>query len=126
VDKHQLLEVVLAFVSGRRPFLPSHAVCLDCKRRGAVCVTVARGIPCLGPVTRTGCGALCPAYGRGCYGCFGPLRGSSNTDSLGTVLQGCGLDERAMMRLFRTFNSGAETFRKASELHEHEASETHE
>jgi sulfhydrogenase subunit delta len=116
VDKHQLLEVVLAFISGRRPFLPSHAVCL----------AVARGIPCLGPATRTGCGALCPAYGRGCYGCFGPLRGSTNTDSLGAVLKGCGLDERALMRLFRTFNSGAETFRKASELHEHEANETHE
>ncbi len=119
VDKHQLLEVVLAFVSGRRPFLPSHAVCLDCKRRGTVCVTVARGTPCLGPVTRTGCGALCPTYGRGCYGCFGPLRGSANTDSLGTVLKGCGLDERALERVYRSFNANAEAFRTESERHGH-------
>ena len=126
VDKHQLLEVVLAFISGRRPFLPSHAVCMDCKRRGVVCVTVARGEACLGPVTRTGCGALCPSYGRGCYGCFGPLRGSANTDSLSAVLQGHGYDHQQLMRLFRSFNSGAEAFRKASELHEHDASESHE
>ena len=121
IDKHQLLEVVLAFVSGRRPFLPSHAVCLDCKRRGTVCVMVARGVPCLGPVTRTGCGALCPSYQRGCYGCFGPLRGTANTDSMGTILEGLGQDPAQIMRLFRTFNSGAEIFRKASELHEHKA-----
>jgi sulfhydrogenase subunit delta len=126
VNKHQLLEVVLAFISGRRPFLPSHAVCMDCKRRGVVCLTVARGEACLGPVTRTGCGALCPAYGRGCYGCFGPLRGSANTDSLSTVLQGHGHSHEQLMRLFRTFSCGAEAFRKASERHEHEASESHE
>jgi coenzyme F420-reducing hydrogenase gamma subunit len=126
VDKHQLLEVVQAFVSGRRPFLPSHAVCVECKRRGAVCVTVARGVPCLGPVTRTGCGALCPAYGRGCYGCFGPLRGSANTDSLSAIFERLGLGHREQMRLFRSFNAGAEAFRKAGELHEHEASASHE
>ncbi len=125
VDKHQLLEVVLAFVSGRRPFLPSHAVCLDCKRRGTVCVTVARGVPCLGPATRTGCGALCPAYGRGCYGCFGPLKGSANTDSLSAVLQGTGAGHRELARLYRTFNGAADAFRKAGEWHEHE-SESHE
>ena len=66
---------------GERPQLPDEAVCLECKRRGVVCVAVAEGVPCLGPVTRTGCGALCPAYGRGCYGCFGP-RESANTASL--------------------------------------------
>jgi coenzyme F420-reducing hydrogenase gamma subunit len=123
VDKHQLLEVVIAFVSGRRPSLPSHAVCVECKRRGTVCVTVARGVACLGPVTRTGCGALCPWYGRGCYGCFGPLRGSANTDSLSAVLEGLGTAQRDLVRLYRTFNAGAPAFRKASELHEHKSHE---
>ena len=41
--------------------------------RGNVCVMVAHGTPCLGPVTHAGCGALCPSYDRGCYGCFGPM-----------------------------------------------------
>jgi coenzyme F420-reducing hydrogenase gamma subunit len=125
VDKHQLLEVVVAFVEGRRPSLPHHPVCVDCKRRGIVCVTVARGIPCLGPVTRSGCGALCPAYGRGCYGCFGPVR-AANTASMSEVLGGLGLDHRERSHLYRSFNAGAEAFRKASELHEHKAGETRE
>ena len=72
VNKYQVLEVVAALLQNRKPYLPGHSVCLDCKRKGTVCVEVAAGIPCLGPITRTGCGAICPANGRGCYGCFGP------------------------------------------------------
>ncbi len=125
-SQEQLLEVVTAFASGRRPFLPTHAVCVECKRRGTVCVIVARGIPCLGPVTRTGCGALCPSYARGCYGCFGPLRGTANTSSLSAVMRGNGARPRELMRLYRNFNGFAEAFRKASEVLEHEADEAHE
>lgn len=73
VNKHQLLEVLSAFLIGRKPQVPSHSVCIQCKRRGNVCVLVARGTPCMGPVTHDGCGALCPSYDRGCYGCFGPM-----------------------------------------------------
>ena len=73
IDKAQLLEVISAFLAGRRPAIPAHSVCMECKRRGTVCVMVAKGTPCLGPVTHAGCGALCPAYARGCYGCFGPM-----------------------------------------------------
>jgi sulfhydrogenase subunit delta len=72
VDKRQLLEVIGAFVNGRRPVVPTFSTCLECKMRGTVCVMVARGTPCLGPATQAGCGALCPTFGRGCYGCFGP------------------------------------------------------
>ncbi|GAA3932291.1 oxidoreductase [Actinomadura viridis] len=72
IDRRQLLEVLTAFLLGRRPDIPDHSVCFECKRRGTVCVMVAKGTPCLGPITHAGCGAICPAYGRGCYGCFGP------------------------------------------------------
>jgi len=72
VNKYQVVEVVLALLQNRKPVLPGYSVCLECKRRGTVCVEVATGTPCLGPITRSGCGAICPAYGRGCYGCFGP------------------------------------------------------
>ena len=117
VDKHQLLEVVNAFVHGRKPSLPSHSVCLDCKASGAVCVTVARGVPCLGPVTHTGCGALCPRYARGCFGCFGPARGI-NTDSLGEVFRRHGATDAQLVHVFRSFHAAAEPFRRASESHE--------
>ena len=75
IDKRQLLEVIAAFLAGRRPNVPAHSVCMECKRAGRVCVTVAHGTPCLGPMTQAGCGALCPSVGRGCYGCFGPAPG---------------------------------------------------
>jgi sulfhydrogenase subunit delta len=90
IDKAQLLEVIDAFLAGRAPNIKTHSVCIECKRKGRTCVLVARGTPCLGPVTQAGCGALCPAVQRGCYGCFGPME-SPNTAALaanGPALEG--------------------------------------
>jgi sulfhydrogenase subunit delta len=112
VNKHQLLEVVTAFLHGRKPGIPSTSVCTECKRRNVVCVTVAHGTPCLGPVTHAGCGALCPAYNRGCYGCFGPME-TPNTAALVPLLRNLGMTERGVERVFRTFNADAEPFRNA-------------
>ena len=109
ISPAQLREFLVALVTGRRPQLPDEAVCLECKRRGVVCVAVARGIPCLGPVTRTGCGAICPAYGRGCYGCFGP-RESANTKSLAAWLSD-GRNASDVSRLFAGFTAWSEPFR---------------
>jgi coenzyme F420-reducing hydrogenase gamma subunit len=117
VSKAQLLEVILAFVAGRRPTLPAHPVCMECKRRGVPCLLVTRGLPCLGPVTRTGCGALCPSWGRACFGCFGPARGTG-VAALGERFVAAGLDDDQIVRAFRGIYSGAEAFRKASETHE--------
>ncbi|MBE3074047.1 MAG: oxidoreductase [Actinobacteria bacterium] len=119
VDSQQLLEVLAAFIQDRRPRIPAYSVCVECKRRGAVCVAVAHGTPCLGPVTQAGCGALCPAYSRGCYGCFGP-QDTPNTGSLTDRLRAGGMDEPEVLRIFRTFNAGAEPFRVESERHQSE------
>jgi len=123
ISKKQLLEVVAALLQGRKPALATHSVCLECKRRGTVCVTVAHGVPCLGPVTHAGCGAICPAYQRGCYGCFGPMK-HPNTDSCGQVFQALGATDADLVRAYRSFNAGAEAFRKASEAHERKARKT--
>ena len=110
VETDQLIEVVSATLAGRRPALPRHAVCVECKLRDVVCVAVAEGTPCLGPVTVAGCGARCPAFGRGCYGCFGPL-GSANTPSLTDHLRATGHEAPGLVRLFRTFTAEAPAFR---------------
>jgi coenzyme F420-reducing hydrogenase gamma subunit len=112
INKAQLLEVLTAFLHGRRPGIPSTSVCTECKRRGTVCVTVAHGTPCLGPVTHAGCGAICPAYNRGCYGCFGPME-APNVAALTARLRDLGMDEPAIARVFRTFNAEAPAFRQA-------------
>jgi coenzyme F420-reducing hydrogenase gamma subunit len=104
-DKGQLLEVISAYLNARRPVVGAHSVCVECKRRGNVCVMVAHGTPCLGPVTHAGCGALCPSYDRGCYGCFGPME-APNAGSLGAWLTSHGVAERDLVRLYRTFNAG--------------------
>ena len=114
IDKHQLLEVVRALAAGRRPKTPSHSVCLDCKRRGTVCVVVARGVPCLGPVTQSGCGAICPAYDRGCYGCFGPSV-QPNLVSLTAQFQRQGTATPDLVRGLRLFNAYAPEFRRESD-----------
>jgi coenzyme F420-reducing hydrogenase gamma subunit len=114
IDKRQLLEVISAHLHRRAPRVREHSVCIDCKRRGTVCVMVAHGTPCLGPVTHTGCGALCPAYDRGCYGCYGPME-SPNTAALSDRMA---LGERDLVRVYRTFNAGSEPFRAESEAHE--------
>ena len=117
INKEQLVEVISAFLHGRKPNTPPHSVCVECKLGGNVCVMVAHGTPCLGPVTHAGCGAICPAYHRGCYGCFGPKE-TPNTSSLSLGLSRLGMQGPELVRAFRGFNAASEPFRKESEAHE--------
>jgi len=117
IDKGQLVEVITAYLAGRKPTVRPHSVCVECKRRGTVCVMVARGEPCLGPVTQAGCGALCPSYARGCYGCFGPME-SPNTASLSGRLIQLGVTRKNIARVFRTFNADAPAFREESDAND--------
>jgi len=117
INKYQLIEVVNAFLNRRKPVIPTHSVCVDCKLKGNVCVMVAHGTVCLGPVTQVGCGAICPSYNRGCYGCFGPME-SPNTSSLANRFLLMEETSADIMLAFRGFNAYAEAFRKESDSHE--------
>jgi len=117
INKTQLLEVISAFVHGRKPNIASHSVCIECKRSGTPCVMVTQGTPCMGPITHAGCGSICPSYGRGCYSCFGPME-TPNTASLAKWFEKLGDDRAAVLRKFRTFYSGKEAYRKESGRHE--------
>ncbi|MGC8522457.1 MAG: oxidoreductase [Steroidobacteraceae bacterium] len=116
VNKRQLLEVISAFLAGRRPAIATHSVCIECKSLGRACLLVAHGTACLGPVTQAGCGAICPAFQRGCYGCYGPHE-SPNTLALSRALATLGLDRAHLLRLYRSFNANAEAFRTESARH---------
>ena len=113
VDRHQLLEVVLALLHRRRAILPGHSVCVECKLRGNECVVVARGMPCMGPVTHGGCGAICPAYGRGCYGCFGPSE-TFNAPSLIDRWKHLGDRRRDVVQRLRNVNAWSPKLREES------------
>jgi coenzyme F420-reducing hydrogenase gamma subunit len=114
INQYQLIEVIQSVLAGRRPRTPVHSVCLDCKRRGTVCVMVAQGISCLGPVTQAGCNAICPTFNRGCYGCYGPAA-QPNLVSLTNQLAGNGMPKEQVVQSLRSFNGYAPEFREESD-----------
>lgn len=113
INRHQLVKVIRTLVAGQRPRMPSHSVCMDCKLHGTVCIAVAQGVPCLGPITHTGCGAICPAYDRGCYTCFGPAY-QANTSSLTSYYQMHGTTSEQLVPLLRNYNATAPAFSEVS------------
>lgn len=114
INKHQLVDLVAALIIGRKPRVPRYSVCEECKQRGTVCVAVARGVPCLGPVTQAGCGAICPAYNRECFGCYGPQE-QPNVGSLTSWYLQRGTPPLRLIQLTRNFNGYAPEFRETSE-----------
>lgn len=114
ISKSDLLATVTALLAGRRLPDTSQSVCVECKQAANVCVLVAHGTECLGPVTHGGCGALCPAFDRGCFGCFGPSE-SANLPSMRVTLHRVGTRDERLVRLLRTFNTGASEFREAAD-----------
>ena len=109
VSSRQIVAAVRALLSGAMPEQERGKLCMACKRQQVVCVMVTRGEPCMGPVTRTGCGALCPSFGRDCYGCYGPSE-SPNTEALGRRFEGLGLVPEEVARRFLAINSQADDF----------------
>ena len=122
VSSRQVLAAVRALLFGVAPVSEDDKVCMECKRQGVVCVMVAQDKPCLGPVTRTGCGAICPRFGRDCYACFGPAE-NANSEALGARLEGLGLSAAAIRRRFRFINVEAAEFQAAAARHERQDDE---
>lgn len=114
IDRRQLVEVIAAYLTGRPPRLASTSVCTECKARRVACVMVAAGTPCLGPVTHAGCGALCPSFRRGCYGCFGPAE-TADTAGLDRQLARLGLSLTERERLWRGFSGWSPEFWSAAD-----------
>jgi len=114
IDKRQLIEVLSAFLAGRRPRIAHHSVCIECKRAGSVCVMVAHGTPCLGPVTQAGCGALCPKLDRGCFGCFGPMEDPRTRPLRDWWERALCVPEEEIARAYQTFNAAHPAFERAA------------
>ena len=114
INQYQLIEVIKSLLRGCRPRTPVHSVCVDCKRRGTVCVMVAQGTHCLGPVTQSGCEAICPHFNRGCYGCFGPAV-QPNLVSLTRQFESAGVTRETIVRSLRSFNGYSPEFRAESD-----------
>jgi sulfhydrogenase subunit delta len=114
IDRRQLLEVITAYLTGRPPRIASTSVCMECKAHGFACVMVSERTPCLGPVTHSGCGALCPSVRRGCYGCFGPSE-TAETATLDRQFVELGLSPNERRRIWRGFSGWSPEFRAAAD-----------
>lgn len=115
IDRGQLLGALASLLRGFVPRLSKAPVCVECKRRGFPCVVVTKGEVCLGPVTATGCGALCPAFGRGCYGCFGPAEGL-RPEAMAGLLHAQGLDGPSAAMRLRLINSASPALQRTAEV----------
>lgn len=113
VNGTQVLEAVRFLLSNATPRIKRDAECLECKRRGNVCVLITQKQACMGPVTQTGCGAICPSLGRGCYACYGPQE-RPNTRSLGERFELFGLSKDAIAQKFLHINNQAAAFHNAA------------
>jgi coenzyme F420-reducing hydrogenase gamma subunit len=102
----ELVKVVKALLLGKKPDIPNHPVCVECKMADNVCV-FERAMTCLGPVTRAGCGAICVTSGRWCWGCRG-LVDEPNTDSEKSILQKYGLTVDQAVEKFKVYNTYTE------------------
>ncbi|MDX2108377.1 MAG: hypothetical protein SFY67_18430 [Candidatus Melainabacteria bacterium] len=85
IDKNQFLAVLASLLKDHLPYIIDRPVCLECKMRENGCVLIEKNLPCLGPVTAAGCGALCPSFEAACYGCFGPCK-DPQLNAMATVL----------------------------------------
>ncbi len=117
IDKGQLLELLNATLNGRKPNIPAYSQCVECKMAGTVCIMVAHGKPCLGPVTQAGCGNVCPGCRRGCFGCFGPQE-VPNTRVLSARLEALGMDRHGLRDYYRLYANAAPAFRGEGKRHE--------
>ncbi len=114
VSSSQILAVVNSLLLGVAPRDNADKVCTECKRRNLTCVMVSHGVACMGPVTRAGCGALCPSLGRDCYGCYGPAE-NANTDALAAQFRALGLTPQSIVQRFQSINSQAPVFLAAAD-----------
>ncbi|GAA5444472.1 hypothetical protein Misp06_02659 [Microbulbifer sp. NBRC 101763] len=115
INKLQLLEVISAFLNQRAPQVSAHSVCIECKLKGNVCVWVAHGTPCMGPITHAGCGALCPSYNRGCYACYGPKENPNGESLCHWWAEKLGTDKATIIENIRNYNALAGSFKKIGE-----------
>lgn len=119
INATQLLSVVASLLKDNIPYITHKPLCLECKLHENPCVLIEKNLPCLGPVTAAGCGALCPSMGAACYGCWGPCE-SPQMEAMSTILQEKGFTLDEVLQRLQTFGAPPEIFSRAQEFKSHQ------
>jgi coenzyme F420-reducing hydrogenase gamma subunit len=107
-NREEILDFIKESVQGKRFSEKTYPVCVECRLRGNFCIFKEDGI-CLGPITRGGCGAICPTNGWPCSSCWGPVV-QANLDWEIQLMRDRKLSNEEMMAKFRKFTSGAKMY----------------
>ena len=113
--RENILELLKSYLLKTKPRLRKHPVCIECKYRDNACLITSKKIPCMGPVTSAGCGALCPSLNRECEGCFGPMS-NPNSEALASIFRDIGLNEEDIIRKFRKYAGTSIEFQREAGL----------
>ncbi len=85
IERDELAYILRSLLVGKKPEIPDYPICVECKAKGNQCVW-EKGLVCLGPIIRAGCGARCPSAGFRCYGCRGYIS-NPNLDAAKDVME---------------------------------------
>ena len=109
-ERSEYLRLLGSLARGGLPALPEYAVCMECRQRENLCLLIEARQPCLGPVTRAGCNALCPSFGVICEGCRGPVAEANRAEESRLLLE-LGLSEREVRARMQRFSGVADADR---------------
>jgi coenzyme F420-reducing hydrogenase gamma subunit len=103
IDRTEFINCVKALLLGKKPPIPDYPLCVECKLKENECL-FTRNKVCLGPVTRAGCGAICPTYGQSCEACRGFIT-NPNDSSMRNVLAEHGMSVEEITSIYTMFTA---------------------
>lgn len=109
IDATQFMSVTANLLRDHLPYITHKPVCLECKLRENPCVLIEKNLPCLGPITAAGCGALCPSVGAACYGCWGPCD-NPQVNAMAVILTEKGYALQEVLDRMQSFGAPPELF----------------
>jgi coenzyme F420-reducing hydrogenase gamma subunit len=103
IDKREFVACVKALLLGKKMPIPDYPMCVECKLNENNCMYSMDRV-CIGPITRAGCGAICPSFGESCEGCRGFISNPNNA-SMQELLAKHGLSPDELAARYTLFNT---------------------
>jgi sulfhydrogenase subunit delta len=103
IDRGEFVACVKALLLGKKLPIPDYPLCVECKLKENTCLFTVDSV-CMGPITRAGCGAICPSFGDSCEGCRGFIS-NPNEPAMQELLARHGLSIEELTSRYTLFNT---------------------